>query len=67
LCEKCGKQLYQREDDKKETVLKRLEVYEKNTAPLIEYYQEKGLLIQIDGGESVEKTFENLQKALATK
>lgn len=67
LCEKCGKQLYQREDDKKETVLKRLEVYEKNTAPLIEYYQKKGLLIQIDGGESVEKTFENLQKALATK
>jgi adenylate kinase len=67
LCEKCGKQLYQRDDDKEETVLKRLEVYEKNTSPLIEYYQNKGLLIQIDGSESVEKTFENLQKTLATK
>ena len=44
LCDKCGEKLYQREDQKKEVIEKRLEVYEKETKPLIEYYKKKGLL-----------------------
>lgn len=63
-CEKCGKELYTRDDDKEETVLKRLEVYEKNTAPLLSYYEKKGLIIKIDGSETVEDTFINVKKAL---
>ena len=63
-CAACGKKLFIRDDDKEETVLKRLEVYEKNTAPLLDYYKKKGLILKIDGSETVEKTFENVIKAL---
>lgn len=64
-CEKCGEELYQRDDDKEETVLKRIEVYEKNTAPLIDYYMKKGILLRVDGSESVKRTFENIIEVLA--
>lgn len=64
ICAKCGKALYTREDDKEETVIKRLEVYENNTAPLLNFYEAKGLVLKIDGSETVEKTFENVKKAL---
>ncbi|OQC15611.1 MAG: Adenylate kinase [Firmicutes bacterium ADurb.Bin080] len=63
-CAVCGKKLFTRDDDKEETVLKRLEVYEKNTAPLLDYYSKKGLILKVDGSETVEKTFENVLKAL---
>ncbi len=51
-CDKCGGELYQRDDDKEETVRERLEVYKKQTAPLIEYYRKKGLLkeVRVTGG-----------------
>lgn len=48
-CEKCGGQLYIREDDKPETVRNRLEVYQQKTQPLIEYYAKKGMLRDADG------------------
>ena len=47
VCDKCGGELYQRKDDKEDVVRDRLEVYKKETAPLIEYYQEKGLVKNI--------------------
>jgi adenylate kinase len=55
ICDIDGSELYQREDDKAETVLKRIEVYENQTAPLIQYYQERGLLIEINGIAAIEE------------
>lgn len=49
VCERCGGELYQREDDKPETVKNRLDVYFKKTAPLVDYYNKSGKLIEIDG------------------
>jgi len=55
ICDKCGGQLYQRDDDKPETVKQRLEVYKKQTAPLIEHYRKHGLLreVKVMGGPEV--------------
>jgi adenylate kinase len=47
-CE-CGGELYQRSDDSEETIRKRLEVYQINTAPLIDFYRRRGLLHEVDG------------------
>ncbi|MGH7810323.1 MAG: adenylate kinase [Candidatus Binatia bacterium] len=49
VCDRCGGELYQREDDKEETVAHRLRVYQTQTAPLVDYYQKRGLLRAIDG------------------
>jgi adenylate kinase len=49
VCDRCGGELYQREDDKEETVAHRLEVYRAQTAPLVDYYQKRGLVRVIDG------------------
>lgn len=54
-CEKCGKELYRRADDNPETVGARLETYEKETSPLIEFYSEKGRLATVHGGEGSPK------------
>ncbi len=48
-CDKCGGELYQRDDDKEETIAKRLKVYDEETHPLVEYYTDKGLYRAIDG------------------
>jgi adenylate kinase len=48
-CDRCGGELYQRADDKAETVKKRLEVYFKETSPLIDYYKKAGKLLEING------------------
>ncbi len=63
-CDQCGGELYQREDDKPETARKRLEVYAQQTAPLIDYYRERGKLVEIDGHKSVEDVAENLLAAV---
>ena len=60
ICDQDGSELYQREDDKSETVLHRIDVYFKQTAPLIEYYQKKGLLTEVDGAQSIEKVTADL-------
>ena len=57
ICDKCGGPLYQRDDDKEETVKKRLEVYHTQTAPLIEYYQQHGVYCQINGNQAMDKVF----------
>lgn len=59
-----GSQLYQREDDKPETVFHRIEVYNEQTAPLISYYQEKNLLCEIDGTQSIEQVTDDIMKAV---
>ncbi|MFB6302566.1 MAG: adenylate kinase [Haloferacaceae archaeon] len=49
VCDKCGGELIQREDDTEETVKERLQVYEENTAPVVEHYRETGDLVEVDG------------------
>ncbi len=64
ICDVCGGELYQREDDKEETVRKRLEVYHAQTQPLIEYYKNKGLLVTAVGQEEIADTTKEVLKAL---
>ncbi|MDY5056932.1 MAG: nucleoside monophosphate kinase, partial [Bullifex sp.] len=59
-----GEPLYQREDDAPERVATRLEVYENSTAPLIAYYRDKGLLVDVDASPAPETVLENMKKAL---
>lgn len=63
-CEKCGADLYVREDDTKETVLNRLKIYEKETAPLIDYYKNKDILFDVDGSTSIANTFEQVSEII---
>ncbi|MDE5616587.1 MAG: adenylate kinase [Clostridia bacterium] len=63
-CQKCGSALYQRDDDKEDTVKARLEVYEKQTAPLIDYYYDKGVLRHVDGTKGMEEVFEDIVEIL---
>ena len=60
----CGGELIQRSDDMPETVLKRLEVYEEHTKPLIEHYTKLGKLITVDGDRAVEVVFSDIAEAL---
>ena len=60
VCDKCGGELYQRDDDKEETIKKRLEVYESQTAPLIDYYDKKGILKRVNGVGNIEEIFANI-------
>ncbi len=64
ICDICGGELYQRDDDKEETVKKRIEVYLTQTKPLIEYYKDKDILVNIDGAQSIEDTFKEIINAL---
>lgn len=63
-CAKCGGELYQRDDDKEETVKSRLEVYHKETAPLIDYYRKEGLLKDVDGSQGIEAVYNDIMKVL---
>ena len=64
ICDKCGGELYQRPDDNINTIKKRLEVYFKETAPLIDYYKQKGKLIEVDGEGSMEEINERIVSVL---
>lgn len=64
ICDKCGAQLYQRDDDKEETVKNRLEVYRKNTFPLIEYYEKRGKLVTIPGVGDISEIYAEVKKSL---
>lgn len=63
-CELCGGELHQRQDDTVGTVTRRLEVYERQTAPLIDYYRDKGLLRVIDGNRSPDEVFVEIRAVL---
>lgn len=60
ICDLCGGTLMQREDDKPETVVKRLEVYHEQTQPLFDYYKENGVLKTVDGTQDVDKVFSDI-------
>lgn len=64
LCDVDAGELYQREDDKAETVVHRIEVYQSQTAPLIDYYKERGVLAQINGFAPIEEVSAQLMAAL---
>jgi adenylate kinase len=55
VCDRCGGELYQRPDDTPETQKHRIEVYFEQTAPLIDYYRKKGLLVEVDGRPGIEE------------
>lgn len=65
ICDLDGSPLYQRDDDKRETVQQRIDVYLKQTAPLIDFYKEKDLLVEIDGSKSIEEVTQAVMKAVA--
>ena len=64
VCDVDGSQLYQRDDDKKETVTKRIHVYLDQTIPLVDYYRNMGRLIEINGDQAVEQVTQKLLSAL---
>lgn len=66
-CNECGGELYQRDDDREETLLRRLQVYDAQTAPLIDYYDEAGLLRSISGVGGIEEIQQRLLAALEVK
>ena len=63
-CDQCGGELYQRPDDAEATVAHRLDVYQKQTAPLLDYYRDRGLLVRVEGEGPVERVAESIQKAV---
>ncbi len=63
-CDKCSGELYQRDDDKEATIEKRLKVYESQTAPLIDYYGKKGILVRVPGTGSIDDIFGKVTAAL---
>jgi adenylate kinase len=60
VCDTCGGELYQRADDNEETVKSRLDTYNDNTAPLIDYYRDKGVLKDVNGQGAIDEIFQNI-------
>jgi len=64
VCDLDGSELYQRDDDKSDTVVRRIQVYLNQTAPLVAYYRERGILSEIDGAQPIEKVSADLLRVL---
>ena len=64
VCDHCQGEVYTRDDDKAEAIQKRIEVYRAQTAPLIDFYRGKGLLVDVDAKPAVDQVVENFKKAL---
>lgn len=64
ICDLCGGELVQRKDDKKETVAQRIEVYKKQTEPLVNYYKDKGILKTVDGTLEIDEVFKSIVRVL---
>ena len=64
-CDKCGADLYQRDDDNEKTIKSRLEVYHSQTSPLINYYQKKGIFKKVEGVGDINQIFNSIVKALS--
>ena len=67
VCDKCGGELFQRDDDKEETIKKRLDVYQQQTAPLIDYYSKKKIMKTVMGVGSIEDIFKKAVAAIEGK
>ncbi|MGC8605139.1 MAG: adenylate kinase [Desulfomonilaceae bacterium] len=65
ICDACGAELYQRDDDNEKTIRERLAVYNNQTAPLIKYFDDKGLLRRVQGVGPIEEIFARIEKAIA--
>ncbi len=63
-CDNDGADLYQRDDDKEETILERIKIYHKETMPLIDYYQKKNLIFCVDGSGSIDEIYNIIKKHL---
>ena len=59
-CPKCGGKIFRRPDDTPEGIKKRLEVYKKETVPVLDYFDKKGILVKVDGMEPINKVFEEI-------
>jgi len=64
VCDRCGGELYQRDDDSEATVRNRLEVYRNQTEPLIDYYDRAGVVARIDGAQAPDAVYEDIRVAL---
>ena len=64
VCDNCGGELYQRADDNEKTVGERLNVYDKSTKPLIDYYKVSGRYYEINGDQSMDEVYADIQDAL---
>ena len=64
VCDECGGELYQRKDDSEDTIKNRLNVYVENSKPLIDYYQAKGSLININGDQAMDEVFNDIKSSL---
>lgn len=64
ICDLCGAEIFQRQDDKAEAVQTRLSVYKKQTQPLIDYYAKQGLLVTLDGTKDIDEVFEDIEAVL---
>ncbi len=65
ICDECNGELYQREDDTSDAVGKRIQVYSDQTAPLIQYYKERGNLVEINGEQSIEDVRKDLLETIS--
>ncbi len=63
-CPRCGGEMYQRDDDKPETISKRLDTYQNQTQPLIDYYKGHGILKAVDGNRAVDEVYVDVKKVL---
>ncbi|MGH7366481.1 MAG: adenylate kinase [Candidatus Rokuibacteriota bacterium] len=63
-CDQCGGELYQRDDDRDDTVARRLDVYQTQTAPLLDYYRKRDLLVRVAGEGPVDRVAASIQKAV---
>jgi adenylate kinase len=63
-CDRCGAELYQRADDHEETIAARMEVYERESAPLLDHFRQKGLLLEVDGTGESDEVFALILKQL---
>ncbi|WP_251328017.1 adenylate kinase [Haloplanus pelagicus] len=62
VCDECGGDLIQRDDDSEETVRERLRVYEENTAPVVGHYRDEGVLVEVDGEGTPDEVFESIRE-----
>jgi len=65
ICDKCGDQLFKRDDDTSEAIKKRLEIYHQETEPLVDIYQQQGILHKVDGSKSIEEVYQQIEKIIS--
>lgn len=64
ICDKCESELFKRDDDKPEAIKKRLEIYHQETKPLLQIYQDQGILYRIDGAKPIEEVYQQIEKII---